>query len=60
LRQHHPRPWGSIPRVLGHDGRDLGLPPLETAVWKMRGLTARKVQLPRRWHGVCTEQGSLI
>ena len=36
----HPRLWGRFPRVLGHYSRDLGLFPLETAVWKMTGLTA--------------------
>ena len=36
----HPRLWGTFPRVLGHYSRDLGLFPLETAVWKMTGLTA--------------------
>jgi len=36
----HPRLWGTFPRVLGHYSRDIGLFPLETAVWKMTGLTA--------------------
>ena len=34
---HDERPhpaWGTFPRVLGHYSRDLGLFPLETAVWK--------------------------
>ena len=35
----HPRLWGTFPRVLGHYSRDLGLFPLETAIWKMTGLT---------------------
>lgn len=37
----HPRLWGTFPRVLGHYSRSLGLFPLETAVYKMTGLTAR-------------------
>jgi N-acyl-D-amino-acid deacylase len=44
----HPRLWGSFPRVLGHYSRDLGLFPLETAVWKMTGLTARNFGLADR------------
>jgi N-acyl-D-amino-acid deacylase len=44
----HPRLWGTFPRVLGHYSRDLGLFPLETAVWKMTGLTARNFGLPER------------
>jgi N-acyl-D-amino-acid deacylase len=44
----HPRLWGTFPRVLGHYSRDLGLFPLETAVWKMTGLTAAKFGLAGR------------
>ncbi|WP_258128867.1 N-acyl-D-amino-acid deacylase family protein [Achromobacter anxifer] len=44
----HPRLWGTFPRVLGHYSRDLGLFPLETAVWKMTGLTAAKFGLAER------------
>lgn len=44
----HPRLWGTFPRVLGHYSRDLGLFPLETAVWKMTGLTARNFHLAGR------------
>lgn len=44
----HPRLWGTFPRVLGHYSRDVGLFPLETAVWKMTGLTARNFGLQRR------------
>ena len=44
----HPRLWGTFPRVLGHYSRDLGLFPLETAIWKMTGLTARTFGLPQR------------
>jgi N-acyl-D-amino-acid deacylase len=44
----HPRLWGSFPRVLGHYGRSLKLFPLEQAVHKMTGLTARNFGLPDR------------
>ena len=44
----HPRLWGTFPRVLGHYSRDLGLFPLETAVWKMSGLTAGNFGLADR------------
>ena len=44
----HPRLWGTFPRVLGHYSRDLGLFPLETAVYKMTGLTAAKFGLADR------------
>ncbi len=44
----HPRLWGAFPRVLGHYSRDLGLFPLETAVHKMTGLTARNFGLADR------------
>ncbi len=44
----HPRLWGTFPRVLGHYSRDLNLFPLETAVHKMSGLTARNFGLADR------------
>ncbi len=44
----HPRLWGTFPRVLGRYCRDLGLFPLETAVWKMTGLTAKNFGLADR------------
>jgi N-acyl-D-amino-acid deacylase len=44
----HPRLWGTFPRVLGHYSRDLKLFPLETAVWKMSGLTAKNFGLAGR------------
>lgn len=44
----HPRLWGTFPRVLGHYSRDIALFPLETAVWKMTGLTARNFGLAGR------------
>jgi N-acyl-D-amino-acid deacylase len=44
----HPRLWGTFPRVLGHYARGLGLFPLETAVYKMSGLTAKTFGLQDR------------
>jgi N-acyl-D-amino-acid deacylase len=44
----HPRLWGTFPRVLGHYSRGLNLFPLETAVHKMTGLTARTFGLKQR------------
>jgi N-acyl-D-amino-acid deacylase len=44
----HPRLWGTFPRVLGHYSRDLELFPLETAVHKMTGLSARRFNLQER------------
>lgn len=44
----HPRLWGTFPRVLGHYARELGLFPLEEAVRKMTGLTARQFGLKDR------------
>jgi N-acyl-D-amino-acid deacylase len=44
----HPRLWGTFPRVLGHYSRDLKLFPLETAVYKMTGLTAANFGLANR------------
>jgi N-acyl-D-amino-acid deacylase len=44
----HPRLWGTFPRVLGFYSRKLGLFPLETAVHKMTGLTARTFGLADR------------
>jgi N-acyl-D-amino-acid deacylase len=44
----HPRLWGTFARVLGHYCRDLGLFPLETAIYKMTGLTARNFGLEDR------------
>ncbi|MEZ5657086.1 MAG: D-aminoacylase [Burkholderiaceae bacterium] len=52
----HPRAWGTFPRVLGHYSRDLGLFSLETAVYKMTGLTAARFGLVDRGvlrEGVC-------
>lgn len=47
-RVPHPRLWGTFPRVLGHYARDRSLFPLETAIHKMTGLTARRFGLRDR------------
>jgi N-acyl-D-amino-acid deacylase len=47
-RHPHPRLWGTFPRVLGRYSRELGLFPLETAVHKMTGLSARQFKLAGR------------
>ncbi|SDE67216.1 N-acyl-D-amino-acid deacylase family protein [Ruegeria marina] len=44
----HPRAWGTFPRVLGHYARDEGLFPLEEAVHRMTGLTAKRFGLAGR------------
>jgi N-acyl-D-amino-acid deacylase len=44
----HPRSYGTFPRVLGRYARDERVLPLETAVWKMTGLPARRLGLPDR------------
>ncbi|OAI53821.1 D-aminoacylase [Betaproteobacteria bacterium SCGC AG-212-J23] len=44
----HPRLWGTFPRVLGHYANGLNLFPLETAVYKMTGLTAKTFGLADR------------
>ena len=44
----HPRFYGTFPRVLGHYVRDERLMPLETAVYKMTGLPARRLGLSDR------------
>jgi N-acyl-D-amino-acid deacylase len=44
----HPRLWGSFPKVLGFYSRKLNLFPLETAVYKMTGLTAKTFGLKDR------------
>jgi N-acyl-D-amino-acid deacylase len=41
----HPRLWGTFPRVLGHYSRELALFPLEEAVHRMTGLSARRFNL---------------
>jgi N-acyl-D-amino-acid deacylase len=49
----HPRLWGTFPRVLGRYSRELGLFPIETAIHKMTGLSARTFGLNGR--GVLAE-----
>jgi len=44
----HPRSYGTFPRVLGHYVREKGVMPLESAIHKMTGLPARKIQLADR------------
>ena len=44
----HPRLWGTFPRVLGRYSRDEGLFDLETAIYKMTGLTAANFRLKDR------------
>ena len=44
----HPRLWGTFPRVLGHYSRNVKLFGLETAVYKMTGLTAKTFGLAGR------------
>jgi len=44
----HPRGFGSFPRVLGYYGREKNLFPLETAVYKMTGLTAEHLGINDR------------
>jgi N-acyl-D-amino-acid deacylase len=44
----HPRLWGTFSRVLRHYSRNLSLFPLETAVHKMTGLTAKTFGLKDR------------
>jgi len=44
----HPRSYGTFPRVLGYYVREQGVMPLETAIHKMTGLPARKIQLQDR------------
>jgi dihydroorotase/N-acyl-D-amino-acid deacylase len=44
----HPRLYGTFARVLGHYARDEGVLPLEEAVHRMTGLSARKFRLADR------------
>jgi len=63
----HPRLWGTFPRVLGHYSRGLGLFPLETAVYKMTGLTAKTFGLKDRgvlkegaWADLCVFDAATV
>ncbi|NLN84331.1 MAG: D-aminoacylase [Firmicutes bacterium] len=44
----HPRNFGTFPRVLGYYSRERGLFPLETAVYKMTGFPASRLNLGNR------------
>jgi N-acyl-D-amino-acid deacylase len=44
----HPRMYGTFPRVLGEYARERGLLSLETAVSKMTGMPARRLNLKER------------
>lgn len=44
----HPRLWGTFPRILGYYCREQGLFPLETAIHKMTGASARRFRLSDR------------
>jgi N-acyl-D-aspartate/D-glutamate deacylase len=44
----HPRFYGTFPRIIGHYAGELGLIPLELAVHKMTGATARALKLSDR------------
>jgi N-acyl-D-amino-acid deacylase len=44
----HPRLWGTVPRVLGHYARDVGLFSMEEAVRRMTSLTAARFGLTGR------------
>jgi N-acyl-D-aspartate/D-glutamate deacylase len=44
----HPRFYGTFPRILGHYVGELGLLPLEHAIHKMTGATARALKLKDR------------
>ena len=44
----HPRFYGTFPRIIGHYVGEVGLLPLETAVHKMTGATARALRLADR------------
>jgi N-acyl-D-aspartate/D-glutamate deacylase len=44
----HPRFYGTFPRIIGHYVHELGLLPLELAVHKMTGATARALKLKDR------------
>ena len=44
----HPRAYGTFPRVLGHFVREKGMLPLATAIYKMTGLPARRLDIQDR------------
>jgi N-acyl-D-amino-acid deacylase len=51
---------GTFPRVLGHYSREVGLFPLETAVWKMTGLTAGNFGLADQGAVAVGKQADLV
>ena len=59
-RHPHPRLWGTFPRVLGHYSRELGLFPLEEAVHRMTGLSARCFKLHDRGEIGVGKQADLV
>src|SRR5438045_3974266 len=44
----HPRVYGPFPRIIDHDVRERGALPLELAIHKMTGATARALKLKDR------------
>lgn len=44
----HPRLWGAFPRVLGHYCREKKIFSLQTAIYKMTGLSAKRFKLAGR------------
>lgn len=44
----HPRAYGTFPRVLGRYSRELKLFPLETAIYKMSGQSAKRLAMRER------------
>jgi N-acyl-D-amino-acid deacylase len=44
----HPRLFGTFPRVLGRYSKEMNIIPLETAIYKMTGLSAEKLKLKNR------------
>lgn len=44
----HPRLWGAFPRVLASYWRERGLLPLERAIHKMTGMSAKRFRIPER------------
>jgi N-acyl-D-amino-acid deacylase len=44
----HPRFYGTFPRILGHYVHELGIIPIERAIHKMTGLTAKALRLKDR------------
>ena len=44
----HPRFYGTFPRILGHYVHELGVIPIERAIHKMTGLTAKALRLKDR------------